>query len=245
MSLGGVSRLTMQSILIDQREPITIQTLKFGDVPTVVCLLEYGDLQVLCDDGALLVIERKTPSDLLTSIADGRLLAQVAGCVELSQWTYLIIDGSFKRSASGNVIVDEKETGWKWSALQGALLTTQELGAQIIQTGADNFENTVIWLSKRNRSTLKVSPRRQAIFSTPTEQVLASLPGIGEERAEKILANHAGNLTWALCSLLDPDWQKQEGVGTKTKENLRQLFCLSDGEILWPFYNEQPKEKSK
>jgi ERCC4-type nuclease len=232
------------SILIDQREPLNIQCLKFNGAPTVITLLEYGDLHVLCDDGALLIIERKTPGDLLNSLRDERLMSQIAGCVSLSPWVYLIIDGKFKRSDSGNVIVDKHETGWSWGALQGALLTSQELGMQVIQTGADDFENTVLWLSRRGRDTLKVHPRRAAIFATPQEQVLAALPGIGPEKAEKILTAHNGNLLWALCSLLDPDWPKQDGIGPKTKDNLRRLFSLSDGEILWPFYNEQPKEKT-
>lgn len=237
----GVTMIT--SILIDQREPDHVKAMTFDGAPTVTTLLEHGDLQVLCDDGELLVIERKTPSDLLNSIRDERLLAQVAEvCSVEGGWPYLLIHGQLTKGQSGCVVADGRETGWKWAALQGLLLTVQEMGCFVV-TG-DDLERTVINLAERNRSKIvRVHPRRAAIFATPAEQVLASLPGIGEDKASTLLSNHNGNLTWALCSLLDPEWN-QPGVGPKTRETLRTLFCLREGETLWPMSKEdQPLQK--
>lgn len=243
----------IQSILIDQREPDRIQQLSFDGAPTVVTLLEYGDLHVLCEDGVLLVIERKTPDDLLNTLGDkeerNRLFRQCASLLSMEGWPYLVIDGNFQRGPDGKVCTDGRSTGWTWSALQGALVTIQELGVMIVYSGGD-FEKTVLWLANHKRlNTVRIAPRRKAIFASPTEQVIASLPGFDDTKAAALIAAHAGNLTWALCSLLDPEWEKIDGIGPKTKSNLRQLFSLADNEILWPFYrdenhNDKPKEKT-
>lgn len=234
--------MNIQSILIDQREPDHIKNMAFGGVPTIVGLVEYGDLHVACDD-ALLVIERKTPNDFLNTLREDRLMAQLTGCANLSRWAYLIIDGQLMRGRDGKTIADGRDTGWAWASVQGALLTAQEIGINVINSGGE-YESTVLWLANHKRAPIvKTYRRRTAIFATPQEQVLAALPGIGEQRATTILSNHGDDLAWALCSLLDPDWTQPE-VGDKTKSTLRKLFNLSDGEILWPYYNEQPKERT-
>jgi len=56
--------------IIDSREPQWVQELTFGDVPTAVAALDYGDLHVLCEDDCTLVIERKTPDDFLNSLKE-------------------------------------------------------------------------------------------------------------------------------------------------------------------------------
>jgi hypothetical protein len=53
--------------LVDSREPQWMQSLTFGGVPTVVTLLDSGDVWAVTDDGHTLMIERKTPSDLLNT----------------------------------------------------------------------------------------------------------------------------------------------------------------------------------
>lgn len=235
----------IETILIDSREPDSVKAMSFDGAATVVSLLEWGDLHVLCSDGALLVIERKTPSDFLNTLKDDRLMPQMAGIKSLSRWAYLLIDGRLESGRDGKTVVDGYETGWQWASVQGALLTAQEMGVNVINSGGD-FETTVLWLARHSRAEVKhIYPQKAAIFASPAEQVLASLPGIGEQRATAILSNHGNDLKWALCSLLDPTWEKQPDVGPITKKNLRRLFGLADDQILWPYTNDQPIERNK
>lgn len=71
--------MTITAALVDQREPAWAQALKFGGAMVAPTMLEHGDLLATCDDGTLLAVERKTASDLLNSIRDDRLWAQLAG----------------------------------------------------------------------------------------------------------------------------------------------------------------------
>ena len=64
--------MTIQSIMIDSREPQWMQMLRPAGIQPAVTALDAADVWVATADGQLLVIERKTVADLLASIADGR-----------------------------------------------------------------------------------------------------------------------------------------------------------------------------
>jgi len=148
--------------MIDTREPTWVQELKFGGLPVMVNKLEAGDIWAVTDDGHTLMIERKTPEDLLGSLRDERLLPQLAKLAEerqaeqlsgnpVTHWPYLLITDEFKRS--GNKVFTERETGWSWHSLQGALLTIQEMGIMIVHCGGDtDVEASIIRLGDRNRT---------------------------------------------------------------------------------------------
>ena len=79
-----------------------MQALTFGGAMAVVTLLEHGDLLATCDDGTLLAVEANA-SDLLNSIRDDRLWAQLAGIKALTPWAYLLVTGELRRGEDGNV----------------------------------------------------------------------------------------------------------------------------------------------
>jgi hypothetical protein len=184
--------------MIDSREPDWVQHLDFDGVPTSVETLEYGDLHAVTDDGCLLVIERKTPDDLLNSLRDDRLFIQMAGLAELRiteqlagnmmTWPYLVITGELGNN-HGKVTTPERGvTGWDYNALQGALLDIQQMGVFIISCSGDmDFENCVIRLGKRRREPMKLLPPRPAVVLGPGAALLASLPGIGIERVIELM----------------------------------------------------------
>jgi len=224
--------MTINAVMIDQREPEWIQRLQFGGAVTTVTLLEQGDLLVATED-ALLCIERKTPDDLLASIQDGRLLHQAANLTNQTPWAYLIISGSMLCSQQGKVITQRGETGWSWGSVQGALLTVQELGVYVIQTGTEqDYERLVMSLSNRERGKLPLGPARTPRFLSPGEAALASLPGIGIERLDvliKTLGTPADALAW-LTWLNDKD--KIDGIGDGICHNVRRALGLQDHEYL-------------
>nr|HMT21533.1 ERCC4 domain-containing protein [Promineifilum sp.] len=123
---------TIQSVLIDHREPPHVQRLAFDGATVAVTQLACGDIWVAAADGNLLVIERKTADDLLTSIADGRLFDQAAAMTAMPPWSYTAGEGTLAPAASGKTLADGAPVNWRWASVQGALQTVQELGVAVV-----------------------------------------------------------------------------------------------------------------
>ncbi len=201
----------MNSVMIDSREPAWVQALKFGNVPTAVAQLETGDVWAAVDDGVL-IIERKTPSDLLHTIKEGRLLPQVARMREMSPWCYVVITGQLLCGPDGKLWHGQQSTGWQFDAIQGALLTVQELGVAVLEcNGDDDFERTVMHLAERERGPIRIHPPRAPYMVTPGEAILCALPGVGFERTTAVLA-HCGTPAWAISLLTDPTTDAIPGI---------------------------------
>lgn len=237
----------LTAVMIDNREPQSIQNLKFGGVPTMRLQLETGDLWASTDDGEMLVIERKTPSDLLGSIKDGRLFQQVAAMRDKSKWSYVMITGALAHSLDGHVITDNRTTGWRWDDVQGALLTVQEMGVSLISCQSDShYEEAVIRLARRERKEVKaIEPRVQAHVLTDAEKILISLPGIGIERAGLLLGEH-GSAAYAIAWLTWLNtFAEVSGIGDGTKYNVRRALGLEATEWLAVLDTERAQYASK
>jgi ERCC4-type nuclease len=232
--------MSITTVIIDSREPEWVQSLRFGASLATVSALDYGDLLATTDDGVMIAVERKTVSDLLGSIKDGRIWPQLVGLRAQTPWAYLVICGAMSASASGQVVTERGETGWNWSSLQGALLKAQELGAFIVQCPGDaDFEETVMTLSGRSHeSTTIIEPAKEATLLTAGEQILASLPGIGVDKVARLLA-YTARPCWAINFLTNSDTREHvPGIGPQTKARIRQALGLRDDEELAVVYTE-------
>jgi len=221
------------SALIDNREPAEIQSLKFGNVPAVVMQLQAGDAIIGTKDGCNLVIERKTPSDLLGSIQDRRLFHQCAAMREISDWCYLVIVGRMNVVGDNQTRVDGyRVTNWNWDSVQGALLSVQESGVGVVQTL--DYKDALVRLSKRSRDDVKIMPRRLSEPLDPDAALLAGLPGIGPTRALELLAKFtdAANVVKWLTNLNYDYHTKVRGIGPNQKKAIHSLFGLEDYEYL-------------
>lgn len=238
------------AVMIDSREPSWLQELKFSGVPTAVIALDAGDLQVLCEDGCTLLIERKTPDDLLNTLRDDRLMPQIARLVQarlddqaastkINTWPYLIITGQLYRGANGKTVTgDRGQTGWDWNAVQGALLTVQEMGCMVIFAGGDSdFEDCVIRLSKRSRGEIKIVPPRPPNILGAGAAFLAGLPGVGPEHAMQLM-QWAGNIpAHAIAGIIDLEITCPLPMSTRKK--VRAMLGLTDQQNLDLSMNEK------
>jgi ERCC4-type nuclease len=235
-------KMAITAVMIDSREPDWVQKLSFGGVPTVVTALDYGDLHVACDDGSILVIERKTPDDFLNTLKDERLFPQVAKCAGARHnaqimtghtdhiWPYLIITGQFYPGPNGKTVTPRGVTGWYWASVAGALLSVQEMGMPVVFAANDeDYEHTVILIAQRTRTpeTLILPPRPPSLLG-PAEQIVASLPGIGLERTRLVLES-CGTPAWSLVALTDRESQIP-GIPPSVKEKVRLALRLKDDE---------------
>lgn len=226
----------IQSVMIDQREPEHVKNIRFGGVPVAVTMLPAGDIWVATDDARMLCVERKTPDDFLNSLRGDRIFGQCAALREHTPWAYLIITGLFLRSADNHVVTG-RVTGWDYNAVQGALLTIQELGVGVIHiTSEHDLEGAILRLANRKRDVVRVPPARHAHVLSDAEAVIAALPGIGPERLDEI------NRIWplnemaymALLALTDPDpaaWDIP-GIGAGISRRIRRVLGLPDGVYL-------------
>ena len=229
------------SAIIDSREPQWVRNLTFGGVPTAQTALDAGDLMATCDDNAILLVERKTPSDLLNTIRDKRLFPQCEGMCKVSPWSYLVITGLLYRDREGHVTVSGAgHTGWNFDAVQGALLTCQEMGTGVVYCGSDqDYEQTVIRLGNRNRGTVCIKPPRDAYLLKSGEAALAALPGIGVERVQTLM-QHFKRPADALVWLCDSACSQVPGIGSGIKNAVRQALGLTGNEALYAMRDVYP-----
>lgn len=220
------------SVIVDSREPSWCQQLTFGGAAVAVALLDAGDLLCACDDGALLVIERKTGNDFLSTLRDDRLFPQLAKLREISPWAYLVVCGTLQLGPNGTCIAEGRATGWNWASVQGALLTVQEMGVHVLHVASDaDYEAAVIRLANRDRSALRIAPARDVTIVGEQEQILASLPGIGAEKARALLAElGSAHLALHYLTVWDRYWHHQSvaGIGDGIRRRVRKALGLDD-----------------
>jgi len=226
--------MSITAAIIDTREPAWVQTLKFGNAMVACSKLDFGDLLVTCDDGALLAIERKTPDDLLNSIRENRIWTQLAGCRALSPWAYLMITGELRRGDDGKVWADGRQTGWQWTAVQGALLQAQEMGVFVVYAAdSADYEAAVQRLAARSHhADMLVPPAKEPRILSDAEKVLCSLPGIGLEKVGPTI-DYTGSPAWALVHLTELESTEHvPGIGPGTKRSVRKTLGLEDHQVL-------------
>lgn len=236
--------------LVDSREPDWVKSLTFGGVPTAVMELPTGDVHALLDDGCTLMIERKTPDDLLNSLKDDRLLPQMARMVDtriteqetratFTNWPYLLITGTLYRGPNGKAVTaDRGVTGWNWDAVQGALLSIQEMGVFVAFAGGDeDFEAAVIRLAQRKRDPIRLLPPRPPTIVGPGAVFLASLPGVGIEHTMRLLEWSGNSPAWALAGIVDLAIDCP--IPKATRKRIRAMLGLQDQQTIELMVNGQ------
>jgi ERCC4-type nuclease len=222
------------SVAVDDRGESWVAALPDWGVPVVVARLPVGDALATCSDGAVLAIERKTPADLLNSLADKRLFPQLIAMRGAYRWSYLVVTGTFAPMAAGTVAADGRATGWSYAALQGALVTIQQdIGVPVLYCPPHDYAACVRRLADRRRDPLVVLPPNTATVLGDAEGIVASLPGVGVERA-KALLGALGTPANVIETLTGPPWAIDgiPGVGPETRKRARCALGLRDGACL-------------
>lgn len=204
---------------------------QIGSEPLLNAPIAPASFLVGCTDGATMAIGYMDQRGFLESMRRKELSAVCIGLRALSEWAYLIIAPGLVCSSDGQKV---QGTGWTWASAQGALLAAQELGVQIIQLQhPQQVPDYVLVLAARERGAKRVMPIREALFLTPAEQMLLSIPGLGEERVTALLA-HCGTASAALLALTWPGAALPTGFGPKTRDAARLALGLRNDEALVP-----------
>jgi ERCC4-type nuclease len=233
------------AIMIDSREPEWVQKLEFGGLPKTVTMLDWGDCMAATDDGSMVLVERKTPDDFLGSLRDERLFLQLSNMLLITRYGYLMITGELQRGPGGVVVTDRGQTGWSWAAVQGALLTIQEMGIFVTYSGGDqDYEAAILRLGNRDRkAVLELGPAKKVRLLDPSEAIVSTLPGIGIERLHQVM-EYCQTAANALVALTDEDTQIP-AVPMSVKKRVRQALGLTPGQEFQIHINEQGHEVLK
>lgn len=215
------------SVLIDSREPPAIKTLTFDGAPTVVTYLEHGDLLAACNDGETVLVERKTAGDLLSTLEEGRLFEQLGAMPAITPWSYLVVTGPLQPDAAGNCIAGGSPRLWRWSAIQGAFVTANELGVGVYVAASErDYAATILQLVNRNRDSVRTAPQRNTLAVTPAAHILTGFPGVGDTHAQALL-EYCGTAGMAIQYLTGAyPLTKVPGVGPGTRQRARQALGI-------------------
>jgi len=228
--------VTLRAAIFDSREPDWAKAPAWEDVPVTVSELPAGDAWLATED-ATIVVERKTFSDLLASVADGRLFDQCARMIEISKWCYLVVTGEHK-VVNECYWANDKKTGWTVRQVEGALATVQQLGVVVIRNIATGqYHDTLRWLAERKRGDVPIAPLRAPVMASPAEKVLMAIPGIGEKHAAQLLEWYE-TAAWAIMALTDGHAAKLPGIGPAKCAAAKQVYGLDYEQYLavnlWP-----------
>lgn len=225
----------IRSIIIDSREPKWVQRLQFCGARKAILEMEFGDLWITCDDGQTLVIERKEPEDFIGSMISNRLIRQAAGLAKLREgglWPYVMVMGDLNPGPNGRTWANGDLRDVQYSAIQGMLLSIQELGVfTIFAKNSLDLEDACIRLSNRDRSDIMKLPavKRTGKRLNGSEEFLSGLPGISTELSAQVM-KEAGTAAHALEMLTNGEYLQK--VGTRKREQIRKCLGLGSEEAL-------------
>jgi ERCC4-type nuclease len=162
------------------------------------------------------VIERKTLRDFANSIIDARLFKQAARIAAGARRGVIVLEGA---------VTTAGDLGVPREALQGALITVSVFyGLAVLRAGdANETARLLIYLGRQaKRFANGALPRRgyrpkgkraRQLF------LLQGLPGVGPERAEKML-EHFGSVQGVVASSAE-DLATIDGIGEATAARIR------------------------
>lgn len=137
-------------LVIDSREyePLRQRALDF--IPgSQVEYLPAADYLIFDQDGHSIGIERKEINDLLNSLVRRKLKRQVESLRQYDRGI-LLIEGHWRVTKKGKLIVHEKAKGWSPQAVQAILLALQEqTNVKVLHVA--NFDETLLVLRMLER----------------------------------------------------------------------------------------------
>lgn len=202
-------------VQVDDREsrgPVAELLAQSPDFQVTVRRLKLGDYLV---DGRFL-FERKTLTDLVLSIRDGRLFQQALKLSETTLRPALILEGTVR---------DFAECGMRWEPIQGALVTVSLFcGVPLLRarTPAETVR-TMLYAARQGRTFVTGALPRHGYRPRGKRArqlfILQGLPGIGPAKARRLLERFGS--VEAIVNARSDELQSVEGIGNGLAGKLR------------------------
>jgi DNA excision repair protein ERCC-4 len=206
-------------IVVDDRERPSGVVAELEKLDGVIVKIEHLTVGDYCVDGAVL-IERKTAVDFAQSLMDGRLFAQASRMAASPLPPAYILEGN---SAEWSRLGVTRE------ALQGALITLMLIfDVPVLRSSAPAESARLMLYTGSQLVRLRhpdYLPYRQAKAKrkkTRQLRVLQSLPGVGPDRAKRLLERFG--TVRACFDASKTELLKVEGIGPKIAEAIDQVI---------------------
>ena len=203
------------NIIADDREPknvVIASLLQIEDVNVSIRRLSMGDYQI---DNRL-IVERKTLKDFAISIMDGRLFKQMIYLTNSKSGGVLIIEGTTS---------DTIDIGMSREAMQGALITVSLILGIPVLRSKDPFETAklLVYIGRQIKSMAIGGVQRHGYRPKNKRKrqlfILQGLPGVGPERAERLLARFGS--VEAAISASSSELQSVNSFGKSVADKIR------------------------
>ena len=202
-------------IIADDREcksEVIASLLQIEDVDVSIQRLSLGDYQI---DNRL-IVERKTLKDFMVSIIDGRLFKQMIRLANSNFKSVLILEGT---------VGDTVELGMTREALQGALITVSLILGIPVLRSRDPSETAklMVYIGRQIESMAMGGVQRHGYRPKNKRKrqlfILQGLPGVGPERANRLLERFTSieGVISASCNEL----QAVDGIGKSVAEKIK------------------------
>jgi ERCC4-type nuclease len=202
-------------ILADDREcksEVISSLLQIDNVDITIRRLTMGDYRI---DNRLFV-ERKTLKDFALSIIDGRLFKQMIRLANSKSEGVLIIEGTAS---------DIADLGMTREAMQGALITVSLILGIPVLRSKDPSETArlMVYIARQIESIARGGLQRHGYKPKNNRKrklfILQGLPGVGPERAERLLARFGS--VEAAISASSSQLQSVDGIGKSIAEKIK------------------------
>jgi DNA excision repair protein ERCC-4 len=205
-------------IVADEREKTSRlpELLSRTGVRVDIAMLKVGDY-ILSSE---IAVERKTVSDLVTSVFDGRIFDQIRHLTEVHHRPILLIEGTLKELTS---LTDR--VGAVYGAL-GHLIANYPLTLLV----SDSLQESCHLLASIAEHAAKGPVRGPLLKKQPKSKdnvlgqlrLVASLPGVGEKLAKRLLERFGSPL--AVFNANTSQLARIRGVGYHRAEKITQIL---------------------
>jgi Fanconi anemia group M protein len=161
-------------------------------------------------------VERKTHSDFVSSIIDGRIFEQAKNLKENFEKPIMIIEGFSNREINEN-------------ALKGALASLLiDFGISIINTlNTLDTAKTIYWLAKKEQREKKECiafkvGKKPVEIKKLQEKIVSSLPGVSNVISKRLLEEFC--TIEKIFTAKENELQKVKGIGKKLAKKIRKIL---------------------
>jgi Fanconi anemia group M protein len=199
-------------IICDYREKEVIEALRRFGVAVKEMNLEVGDF--VCSQK--IVIERKTHSDFISSIIDGRIFEQSKALKENFERPVIIIEGYSNRQINEN-------------ALKAALASLiVDYGISLLSTkNSLDSAKTIYWIArkeqeeKKQKIAFKVGKKPQDEKKLK-EFIVSSIPGVSSVLSKRLLEKFGS--VEKVFSASEQELKNVKGIGEKLARKIKRIL---------------------
>jgi ERCC4-type nuclease len=196
----------------EHRSEVIKSLMDIENVEVRIRRLSMGDYQI---DNRL-IVERKTLKDFAVSIIDGRLFKQTICLANSNSKSVLILEGTAS---------DTVDLGMTREAMQGALITVSLiLGIPVLRSKDPSETAKLIVFIARQIESMAGGGMQRHGYRPKTKRkrqlfILQGLPGVGSEKAERLLAMFGS--VEAAISASSSELQIVDGIGKSIAEKIK------------------------